>query len=257
MQAIDESDRIVPGGLSPRTWRIYVHVWLGCLVFPIASLLQNMPPAPRLAIAIGGLVVYVAFYVWFMRGNPPDDADGTRRLAPGVLPAIVLITLLALYLAASFGTAFLWLFVGPSIVAGRKLPMGRAHLVTAVLPLLAIAAGIPTPKCYVIDDTAPNAFAAGRKPETAVICVTTGILEKLNRVELEGVIAHEMSHIKNFDILQAAWDKLPAGSLILAHNSGNSAEKLQHYLAFVRDPRNCAASVNVLLDIEGLEVTKK
>jgi len=65
---------------------------------------------------------------------------------------------------------------------------------------LAIAAGLPAPRCYVIDDTAPNAFAAGRKPETAVICVTTGILEKLNRLELEGVIAHEMSHIKNFDV---------------------------------------------------------
>jgi heat shock protein HtpX len=65
---------------------------------------------------------------------------------------------------------------------------------------LAIAAGIPAPRCYVIDDTAPNAFAAGRKPETAVICVTTGILEKLNRAELEGVIAHEMSHIKNYDV---------------------------------------------------------
>jgi heat shock protein HtpX len=65
---------------------------------------------------------------------------------------------------------------------------------------LAIAAGVPTPKCYVIDDTAPNAFATGRKPETAVICVTTGILQKLDRAELEGVIAHEMSHIKNYDI---------------------------------------------------------
>ena len=65
---------------------------------------------------------------------------------------------------------------------------------------LAIAAGLPAPRCYVIEDTAPNAFAAGRKPETAVICVTTGILEKLNRVELEGVIAHEMSHIKNYDV---------------------------------------------------------
>ena len=65
---------------------------------------------------------------------------------------------------------------------------------------LAIAAGLPAPRCYVMDDTAPNAFATGRNPEHAVICVTTGILEKLNRVELEGVIAHEMSHIKNFDI---------------------------------------------------------
>jgi heat shock protein HtpX len=65
---------------------------------------------------------------------------------------------------------------------------------------LAIAAGVPIPRCYVIDDTAPNAFATGRNPQHAVICVTTGILEKLNRVELEGVVAHEMSHIKNYDI---------------------------------------------------------
>jgi heat shock protein HtpX len=65
---------------------------------------------------------------------------------------------------------------------------------------LAIAAGVPTPRCYVIDDTAPNAFATGRNPEHAVICVTTGILQKLNRVELEGVISHEMSHIKNYDV---------------------------------------------------------
>lgn len=65
---------------------------------------------------------------------------------------------------------------------------------------LAIAAGIPKPKIYVIEDTAPNAFATGRDPEHAVICVSTGLMQKLNRSELEGVIAHEMSHIKNFDI---------------------------------------------------------
>jgi heat shock protein HtpX len=66
---------------------------------------------------------------------------------------------------------------------------------------LTIAAGLPPPRCYVIDDTAPNAFATGRNPKHSVIVVTTGLLEKLNRVELEGVIAHEMSHIKNYDIL--------------------------------------------------------
>ncbi len=65
---------------------------------------------------------------------------------------------------------------------------------------LAIAAGIPTPKAFIIDDTAPNAFATGRDPEHAVIAVTSGLLDKLNRQELEGVVAHEMSHIKNFDI---------------------------------------------------------
>lgn len=66
---------------------------------------------------------------------------------------------------------------------------------------LAIAAGIPAPRCYVIEDTAPNAFATGRNPKNSVICVTTGLLEKMNRAELEGVISHEMSHIKNYDVL--------------------------------------------------------
>jgi heat shock protein HtpX len=65
---------------------------------------------------------------------------------------------------------------------------------------LAIAAGIPTPKAYVIKDSALNAFATGKDPQHASITVTTGLLEKLNRQELEGVIAHEMSHIKNYDI---------------------------------------------------------
>ncbi len=65
---------------------------------------------------------------------------------------------------------------------------------------LAIAAGLPAPRCYVIEDTAPNAFTTGRDPKHAVLCVTTGILQKLNRAELEGVVAHEMSHIKNYDV---------------------------------------------------------
>lgn len=74
-----------------------------------------------------------------------------------------------------------------------------AHLINSVEGL-AIASGIPAPKVYVIDDTAPNAFATGRDPEHGVICVTTGLLQKLNRIEVEGVIAHEMGHIKNYDI---------------------------------------------------------
>ncbi len=65
---------------------------------------------------------------------------------------------------------------------------------------LAIAGGIPVPKAYVIDDTAMNAFATGRDPKHASITATTGLLKALNRQELEGVIAHEMSHVKNYDI---------------------------------------------------------
>ena len=66
---------------------------------------------------------------------------------------------------------------------------------------LAIAAGLPTPRIYVIEDDAPNAFATGRDPEHAAIAVTTGLLRKLDRVELEGVIGHEMSHIADYDTL--------------------------------------------------------
>jgi heat shock protein HtpX len=65
---------------------------------------------------------------------------------------------------------------------------------------LSLSQRMPLPKLYVIDDTALNAFATGRDPEHAVICATTGLLAKLNRSELEGVIAHELSHIKNYDI---------------------------------------------------------
>jgi len=66
---------------------------------------------------------------------------------------------------------------------------------------LAISAGLPLPKIYVVDDPAPNAFATGRNKEHAVVAVTTGLLAKLERSELEGVIAHELSHIGNRDIL--------------------------------------------------------
>ncbi len=89
------------------------------------------------------------------------------------------------------------------------LMMSNAHLIEfednkelyRLVENLCITAGLPLPKIYVIDDSAPNAFATGRDPEHAVIAVTSGLLQKLDRSELEGVVAHELSHVGNRDIL--------------------------------------------------------
>lgn len=80
---------------------------------------------------------------------------------------------------------------------------------------LSMAAGLPKPKLYVIEDTAPNAFATGRDPEHAVVAATTGLLQKLNRTELEGVVAHELTHIKNYDIRLMSVVSVLVGSIAL------------------------------------------
>jgi len=80
---------------------------------------------------------------------------------------------------------------------------------------LCITAGLPTPRIYLINDTAPNAFATGRNPEHAVVAVTSGLLQKLDRSELEGVIAHELSHIGNRDILLATLVTVLVGVVVL------------------------------------------
>ena len=83
---------------------------------------------------------------------------------------------------------------------------------------LAITAGLPVPKLYVIDDPAPNAFATGRDEKHAVVCATTGLLSMMTRPELEGVIAHELSHIKNRDILLMTIAVVLAGFVAILAN---------------------------------------
>jgi heat shock protein HtpX len=85
---------------------------------------------------------------------------------------------------------------------------------------LCIAAGLPKPRLYVVDDPAPNAFATGRNPKHAALAVTTGLLQTMNRVELEGVIAHELAHIKNYDILVGTVAVTAVGALALMADIG-------------------------------------
>lgn len=95
--------------------------------------------------------------------------------------------------------------------AGTKvvMAMNRAREITSeddypflwnTVEALAIAARLPMPKLYIIDDPSPNAFAAGMSPDKAAVAVTTGLLERLNRQEIEGVLAHEMAHVRNYDV---------------------------------------------------------
>jgi heat shock protein HtpX len=97
----------------------------------------------------------------------------------------------------------------------REISHDDAPVLFNVVEEMAIAAGLPMPKVYIIDDSAPNAFATGRDPEHASVAVTSGLLEKLNRDELQGVIAHEMSHVGNFDIRYAMLVGILVGTTVL------------------------------------------
>jgi heat shock protein HtpX len=108
-------------------------------------------------------------------------------------------------LAVSSGGALVSYFAGDKIILAqskaREVGPDEEPQLNNIVEALALGLGIPPPKIYLIDDTAPNAFATGRDPKHASIAVTRGLLDKLDRTELEGVIAHELSHIGNRDIL--------------------------------------------------------
>ncbi|MGE0227568.1 MAG: M48 family metallopeptidase [Dehalococcoidia bacterium] len=97
----------------------------------------------------------------------------------------------------------------------RQVTEADAPQLMNVVREMAIAANLPMPKVYVIDDSAPNAFATGRDPEHASIAVTTGLLDKLNREELQGVIGHELGHVGNYDIRFALLVGVLVGSIAL------------------------------------------
>ena len=110
-------------------------------------------------------------------------------------------------------------YSGDSLIlqASGALPATKdkyPHLVNTVEGL-AIAAGLPIPKIYVINDQNPNAFATGRDEQHASVAATTGLLDLMNRTELEGVLAHEMSHVKNYDVRFMTFVSIFAGILVL------------------------------------------
>jgi heat shock protein HtpX len=126
-----------------------------------------------------------------------------------VIPAVILAVIM------TWGSYYYSDKIALAVSRARPVSKEEYPYLYNVVEGLAIAAGIPKPRCYVIDDTAPNAFASGRNPEKAVVVVTTGLLQKLNRAELEGVVAHELSHIKNYDILVQTLAVVMVGVIVL------------------------------------------
>ncbi|MDO8389287.1 MAG: M48 family metalloprotease [Actinomycetota bacterium] len=131
-------------------------------------------------------------------------------------------TLVALVVSGAVAFASYWKADAIALAVSRAKPADaqeyqRLH---NLVEGLCIASGLPKPRVYIVEDPAPNAFATGRDPKHAAIAVTTGLLEKLNRVELEGVVAHELSHIRNYDILISTLAVTLVGAVALLTNVG-------------------------------------
>ncbi|KKT75887.1 MAG: Protease HtpX-like protein [Microgenomates group bacterium GW2011_GWA2_44_7] len=151
--------------------------------------------------------------------NVYESVDNNKRKSILVVSIFVVFVLSASYVigkAMGFGSGFVGfalilsgLMTLASYYWSDKIILGISNakpvnlktepVLQSVTENLSMAARLPMPRLYVIEDTAPNAFATGRDPEHGVLCVTRGLLDKLNRTELEGVIGHELSHIGNYD----------------------------------------------------------
>ena len=166
-------------------------------------------------------------------------ASNKRRSALLIAAFVVLVTAVGAALNLLIGNGVTFIVIALVVAGGTAalsywksdaiaLAVSRAHPATVeehprlhnIIEGLCIAAGLPKPRIYIVDDPAPNAFATGRNPKHAAIAVTTGLLEKLNRVELEGVLAHELSHIKNYDILVSTLAVTLVGVIAIASNVG-------------------------------------
>ncbi len=129
-------------------------------------------------------------------------------------PLIGLIIAAIVFVIAVLISLFSGQGVVTSMAGARQVSKQDEPFLFNTIEGLSFAAGKPMPKVYVIETEVPNAFAAGRNPENAAIAVTRGLMKRLNRQELEGVIAHEMAHIQNYDVLLATVAIVLAGTIV-------------------------------------------
>ena len=137
-------------------------------------------------VIIGSFIAFVGLLGWFF-----GEYTGKPSLTIGVLFGATVYALV-MYFAGSK--------VSLAVNGAKEIQKKDNPRLWRIVENLAITEGLPMPRVYVMDDPAPNAFATGRNPKHAAVCATTGILEIMNDTELEGVFAHEMGHVKNYDI---------------------------------------------------------
>lgn len=154
-----------------------------------------------LLLAAMGLVVAAAVY---------GTAVVTGQTSVGIVPIAVGIAI-----ASVWGSYFASDKIVLTMTGAREIDHDSAPQLFNLVQELTLAAGLPMPKVAIVDDSAPNAFATGRNPEHAVIAFTTGILEKMDREELQGVAAHELAHVANRDTLVAAVAATTAGAIAI------------------------------------------
>jgi heat shock protein HtpX len=151
-----------------------------------------------------GLLVVVFLVLFCALGFGLDFVVGGLRIVDGHLVGFPFLTIAALIIGSI--QAFLSYYGGASLVlasahARQLLPDSPKHqVVLDVVNEMALAARMPVPRAYVIDDPSPNAFATGRDPAHSVVCVTQGLVDEMDREELQGVLGHEMAHVRDYDI---------------------------------------------------------
>jgi len=144
-------------------------------------------------------------------GDSEDDSGSSFPLPIGTLGAIIVGSVMAMWSMRGGAKAVI-----ASTGAMPASPGNPTHKqLMNVVDEMSIASGLPHPKVYVVPDPDPNAFATGTLPENSYVAVTQGLLDKLNREELQGVIAHEMSHIRNYDVRLMTIVAAFVGSIIL------------------------------------------
>ena len=164
---------------------------------------ENRRNSILLALVVVGLLGMLGLFIgWAVAGDP-------AAAIPSMVLAVVVGTIASL---VSY-------YAGSSLVlrvsGAREVDEQSAPQLMNVVREMTIAANVPMPKVYLIDDTAPNAFATGRDPKHASLAITTGLLQKLDREELQGVMAHELSHVRNFDIRFSVMVGVLVGSIAM------------------------------------------